>query len=74
MTGTRRPKSYGRHQLPLCPACGKFWYSSYAKAMKMAAKVLRERDTMLFIYICPVDEQLYHLTKEEFHRDRGEVL
>lgn len=63
-----------RFTLDHCEACDKAWYTSYAQAQRMVIKVLAERETQLYIYHCPVDDQQYHVTKEEHHRDRGEVL
>jgi hypothetical protein len=67
-------RNRGRFTLDHCVACDKAWYTSYAQAQRMVIKVLAERETQLYIYHCPVDSEQYHVTKEEFHRDRGEVL
>jgi hypothetical protein len=40
----------------------------------MVIKTLAERQTQLYIYRCPIDFEQYHVTKKEYHRDRGEVL
>jgi hypothetical protein len=69
---TRRNR--GRFTLDHCVVCDKAWYTSYAQAQRMVIKVLADWETQLYIYKCPVDDQQYHVTKEEYHRDRGEVL
>lgn len=67
-------KNRGRFTLGHCQACDKAWYTSYSQAQRMVIKALAEREVQLYIYKCPVDTEQYHVTKEEYHRDRGEVL
>lgn len=67
-------KNRSRFTLAQCPDCDKAWYTSYAQAQRMVIKLLAEREVQLYIYYCPVDSNQYHLTKEEYHHDRGEVL
>jgi hypothetical protein len=67
-------RNRGRFTLEHCVDCDKAWYTSYGQAQRMVIKVLAERDTQLYIYRCPVDSEQYHVTKEEYHHDRGEVL
>jgi len=63
-----------RHILKECPRCHKDWYTSYAQAQRMVLKAANERDTVLYIYRCPGDRDKYHVTRQEQHDGRGEVL
>jgi hypothetical protein len=67
-------RNRGRFTLEHCQPCDKAWYTSYSQAQRMVIKALAEREVQLYIYKCPVDTEQYHVTKEEYHRDRGEVL
>jgi hypothetical protein len=67
-------KNRSRFTLEHCTACDKAWYTSYSQAQRMVIKVLADRGTQLYVYKCPVDPEQYHVTREEYHYDRGEVL